>query len=161
MRRVLATFIASAALMGAGSAAAQNWESWSEADGRALIEAEGGEVEAVRAEENGDMTVDVVFDGWLIGNLLGAGCQGEGEAKRCSTLSFYAFYEIGDASKAAEIANTLNYTYVADAVQDGDYAVQRDVDLGGGGVSLANIRAQLNNFIAINEMIAEQVFGGE
>lgn len=159
MRRVLATLIASAALMGAGSAAAQTWTDWSEAEGRALVEAEGGTVEAVHHEENGDLTVDVVFDGWLVGNLLGFDCNGDGAEKRCNGLAFYAFYEIDDAARATEIANLLSYTYIADAVQDQDYGVQRDVELGGGGVPLANIRAQLNSFIATNELIAQRIFG--
>ena len=158
MTCTLISSLAAGLVLMAGTASAQSWTDWGVADLRALIEAENGVVTDERLEANGEITVDVKMDDWLAVSVFGFACsEGDIETIRCQGLSLAALYETDDPARAERLQRELSFSYVADAVLDDDYQVQRDIDLTN-GASLDNIRGQLSNFVALNERIADAVW---
>lgn len=137
-------------------AAAQVWTDWGEAEGRALIEAENGVVNEVTRDEGG-LRIYGTMDGWMAIMVVGDDCQGEGAKQRCKALGFNGLFEVDDEARARTLEGEMDYQYVADVAEDGDLVIHRQVELTG-GASLANIRAQLNGFILIGELVYARVW---
>lgn len=137
-----------------GIAAAQVWSDFSEADGRALVTAENGVVDEVIRPEDGSLEIYATFDDWIKVLIQGKDCTGRGAAMRCKKMAFNALFEIDDAVRARELEAELTHNFVADMADGEDYVIERAVELTG-GVSLTNIRAQLDRFIGTGELVAD------
>lgn len=138
-------------------AAAQTWTDWGEAEGRNLIAAENGVVDDVTRGADGSLHVYATMDGWLAILLVGSECQGEGAKQRCKELGFNSLFEVDDAARSLTLEREMDYRYVSDVADGEDLVIHRQVELTG-GASLVNIRAQLNAFIVVGELVAGRVW---
>lgn len=148
--------VAAAVLFAPGVAAAQTWTEFTEAQGRSLVEVENGVVDEV-SYDNGGLQIWATFDDWMRVVLIGTECEGQGAKQRCSGFAFNGLFEVDDAARSRELESRLSYRYVADAVEGEDYIIHREVELKG-GASLANIRAQLDGFIIVGELVSEEIW---
>lgn len=152
--RSLTALAAVLAMAAPGVASAQAWSDWSEADARSLISAENGVVDEVARPDDGTLEIYATFDGWLKVLIAGKDCTGRGPGLRCKSMVFNALFEIDDAARAQQLENELKYSYVADMADGEDLVVERAIEMTG-GVNLTNIRAQLDGFIAVCELVTE------
>lgn len=158
MFRLSRLVVIAAFVLGApGVAAAQTWTDWGEADGRALLAAENGVVSGVETGAEGELLLYGVVDGWLQVALIGSDCEGAGAKLRCKALGLNAVFEVNDAVRARALQEEMEYQYVADLADGGDLVIHRQIELGG-GASLANIRAQVNGFVVVGELVHARIW---
>ena len=136
---------------------AQTWTAWSEADGRALIAAENGVVTEVEVGTAGQMRLYATIDGWMNLALYGDDCTDLGAKRSCKALAFNALFEVDDAARAQTLQAEMDFQYVADLADGDDIVIHRQVELEG-GASLANIRAQLNGFVVVGELVYDRIW---
>lgn len=148
---------AAAVLITPAAAVAQTWTDWGEAEGRELITAENGVVDDVTREPDGSLRIYGTMDGWLAILLVGSECQGQGAKLRCRELGFNSLFEVDDAARSLALERGMDFRYVSDVADGEDLVIHRQVELTG-GASLANIRAQMNGFIVVGELVAAQVW---
>jgi len=152
--RHLAALAAVCAVAAPGAATAQVWSDWSETEARALITAENGLIDEVLRPDDGSLEIHATFDGWLKVLISGKDCNGRGSTLRCKRMAFNALFEIDDAARARQLETELAYNFVADMADGEDYSVERAIELTG-GVNLTNLRAQLDRFIGVCELVTD------
>ena len=152
--RSLAALAAVLVMAAPGVASAQVWSDWSEADARTLVAAENGVVDEVIRPEDGTLEVYATFDGWLKVMIAGKDCTGRASGQRCKRMILNALFEIDDAAEARRLESELKYNFVADMADGEDYVVERVIEMTG-GVNMTNLRAQVNGFIGVCELITE------
>lgn len=152
--RSLAALAAVLAMAAPGMASAQTWSDWSESEARTLIAAENGVLDEVVRPDDGTLEVYATFDGWLKVLIAGKDCTGRASSLRCKSMTFNALFEIDDAAEARRLESELKYNFVADMADGEDFVVERAIEMTG-GANLTNIRAQLDGFIAVCELVTE------
>ena len=140
-----------------GVAQAQAWVDWGERSARELITAEHGTVTEVTVGADGELHIYATFDGWLHMLLIGTDCNGQGTNQRCKRLGFNALFEVDDTTRALALEREMILAFVAHMADGEDLVLHREVDLTG-GVSLVNIRAQLDRFIRTCEQASDQIW---
>lgn len=140
-----------------GVAAAQSWSDFGEAEGRELIAVENGVVNEVVRDEDGVLKIFATFDGWMAVMVIGTDCEGQGAKQRCTSLGLNGLFEVDDAARSQTLERDLSFQYVADMALDEDFVIHRQIELQG-GASLANIRAQLDGFIVVGEILYKEIW---
>ena len=157
MSSFLKSMAAAAVVLSApGVAAAQTWTEFTETHGRALVAAENGVVDDVSYDDDG-LQIWATFDDWMRVVLIGQDCEGQGAKQKCRSLGFNGLFEVDDATQARELERRLSYQYVADVVEGEDFVIHRQIEREG-GASLANIRAQLDGFIVVGELVYAEIW---
>ena len=157
MSGMLKAVVAAMAVLAApGAAAAQVWTEWTEAEGRALMAAENGVVTEVEIVD-GELRLYGIIDDWFHVGLYGSDCSGVGAKLTCTALGLNALFEVDDAARSQALQAEMDFRYVADVADGQDLIIHRQVELEG-GASLPNIRAQVNGFVVVGELVRDTIW---